>query len=79
MTTLADGTALAHTPVRRVGVRVEKLVPKSETYQQPRLDEPERGWEEAESAIDRAVLRFGPHAVQRARLARRADVLTAAG
>ena len=32
-----------------------------------------------EEAIDRAVLRFGPNAVQRARLARRADVLTAAG
>ena len=57
--------------VRRVGVRAEKLVLKSGTYRQPALDEPARGWEEAESAIDRAVLRFGPKAVQRARLARR--------
>ena len=57
--------------VRRVGVRAEKLVLKSGTYRQPALDEPARGWEEAESAIDRAALRFGPKAVQRARLARR--------
>lgn len=59
--------------IRRVGVRVEKLVPRSSTYQQPALDEPARGWAEAEEAIDKAVLRFGPHAVQRARLARRKD------
>lgn len=54
--------------IRRVGVRVEKLVPKESTYQQPALDEPERGWQEAEAAIDRAILKFGPKAVQRARL-----------
>lgn len=54
--------------IRRVGVRVEKLVPKESTYQQPALDEPARGWGEAEAAIDKAVLRFGPKAVQRARL-----------
>ena len=57
--------------IRRVGVRMEKLVPKAATYQQPALDEPARGWGEAEEAIDKAVLRFGPHAVQRARLTRR--------
>lgn len=54
--------------IRRVGVRVEKLVPKEGTYQQPALDEPEHGWEDAEAAIDRAILKFGPKAVQRARL-----------
>src|SRR5690606_32691040 len=59
--------------IRRVGVRVEKLVPKSETYLQPALDEPDRGWSQAEAAMDRAVLRFGPKAVQRARLTRRAS------
>ena len=32
------------------------------------LDEPEHGWEDAEAAIDRAILKFGPKAVQRARL-----------
>ena len=41
---------------------------KESTYQQPALDEPERGWQEAEAAIDRAILKFGPKAVQRARL-----------
>lgn len=56
--------------IRRVGVRVERLVPKQETYLQPALDEPERGWEQAESAVDALVLRFGPAAVQRARLTR---------
>lgn len=54
--------------IRRVGVRLEKLVPKGTAYQQHRLDDPERGWREAEVAIDRAVRRFGPHAVQRAKL-----------
>ncbi|WP_040284579.1 DNA polymerase IV [Tessaracoccus massiliensis] len=59
--------------IRRVGVRMEKLVPKAETYEQPALDEPTHGWSEAEQAIDRAVLRFGPKAVQRARLTRRVE------
>lgn len=54
--------------IRRVGVRVEKLVAKDAAYQQPALDEPVRGWEDAEAAIDNVVLRFGPKAVQRARL-----------
>ena len=60
--------------IRRVGVRMEKLVPKAATYQQPGLDERARGWGEAEEAIDKAVLRFGPHAVQRARLTRRGSL-----
>lgn len=59
--------------IRRVGVRVEKLVPKSEAYLQPALDEPERGWAQAEEAMDRAILRFGPKAVRRARLTRDAS------
>ncbi|GAB3822138.1 DNA polymerase IV [Tessaracoccus terricola] len=59
--------------IRRVGVRVEKLVAKEETYLQPALDEPEVGWAQAEAAIDRVVLRFGPAAVRRARLTRKAS------
>ncbi len=39
---------------------------------QPELDEPERGWREAERAADAAIARFGPHAVSRATLTRRA-------
>lgn len=57
--------------IRRVGVRMEKLIPKQDAYEQPALDDPERGWAEAEAAIDRAILKFGPKAVQRARLTRR--------
>ncbi|MDO5092018.1 MAG: DNA polymerase IV [Propionibacteriaceae bacterium] len=54
--------------VRLVGVRLEKLTRKSETYEQPTLDEPEHGWAEAEAAVDAAVLRFGPKALRRAAL-----------
>ena len=76
---LFERLRLQRARIRRVGVRVEKLVPKASTYQQPALDDPARGWGEAEEAIDRAVLRFGPKAVQRARLTRGASMLTAAG
>lgn len=54
--------------VRRLGIRVERLVARDEAYQQLPLDAPDRGWREAEQAADRLVLRFGPGAVQRARL-----------
>ncbi|MDU7361750.1 MAG: DNA polymerase IV [Propionibacteriaceae bacterium] len=57
--------------IRRVGVRVGELVPKQTAYEQPALGEPERGWRDAEAAVDKAILRFGPNAVQRARLTRR--------
>lgn len=65
---LFERLRLQRARIRRVGIRVEKLVPKESAYRQPALDEPERGWREAEAAIDRAVWRFGPKAVQRARL-----------
>jgi DNA polymerase-4 len=55
--------------VRRVGVRLESLVPRERGWQQPELTAPEYGWHEAERAVDRAVSRFGPAAVQRASLA----------
>ena len=57
--------------VRRVGVRVEGLLGADRAYRQPRLTDPERGWPEAEQAVDAAVGRFGPAAVQRAILTRR--------
>lgn len=62
---------LSRARIRRVGVRMEKLAGRDETYQQPALDEPSHGWEQAERAMDQAVLRFGPAAVQRARLTKR--------
>jgi DNA polymerase IV len=57
--------------IRRVGVRVEGLLGVDRAYRQPRLTDPERGWPEAEQAVDAAVGRFGPAAVQRAILTRR--------
>ena len=57
--------------IRRVGVRVEGLVDVGKAYRQPTLDEPARGWREAERAADAAVAKYGPRAVQRAVLARR--------
>jgi DNA polymerase-4 len=57
--------------IRRVGVRVEQLVERQRVYWQPQLTDPERGWREADLAIDAAVGKFGPRAVQRAILTRR--------
>jgi DNA polymerase-4 len=57
--------------IRRVGVRVEQLVDRHRVYRQPQLTDPERGWREADLAIDAAVGKFGPAAVQRAVLTRR--------
>lgn len=57
--------------VRRIGVRMEGLVEHQRAYRQPQLTDPERGWREADQAVDAAVGRFGPAAVQRAALTRR--------
>ncbi len=57
--------------IRLVGVRVESLVERGQAYRQPELTEPDHGWREAEQAVDAAVRRFGPAAVQRAVLAGR--------
>jgi DNA polymerase-4 len=57
--------------IRRVGVRVEHLIDRHRVYRQPQLTDPERGWREADLAIDAAVGKFGPAAVQRAVLTRR--------
>jgi DNA polymerase IV len=50
--------------IRRVGVRVEGLVRAERAYRQPQLTDPEYGWREAELAVDAAVGKFGPAAVQ---------------
>jgi DNA polymerase-4 len=70
---LYDRLGASRARVRRVGVRVENLVPAERAYRQPELTAPERGWREAEQAIDLAVGRFGPAAVQRAALTRHRD------
>ncbi|HQY99693.1 MAG TPA: DNA polymerase IV [Propionicimonas sp.] len=56
--------------VRRVRVRVTGLVHQDEVWLQPTLDEPERGWRDAERAADKAIRKFGPRAVRRAVLTR---------
>ena len=57
--------------IRRVGVRVEGLVPIGKACLQPTLLEPEQGWREADHAVDAAVGRFGAGAVRRAVLTQR--------
>jgi DNA polymerase-4 len=54
--------------LRLVGVRMEKLQPAQTAVHQIALDEPDAGWREAETAVDRAVARFGDGAVRPARL-----------
>jgi len=68
---LYDRLGLDRARIRRVGVRMEGLVERHRAYRQPQLTDPERGWREADQAVDAAVGKFGPAAVQRAVLTRR--------
>lgn len=63
-----DSLALQRARVRLLGIRVSGLVPVEQTTRQLALGERERGWSEAEQAIDRAVRRFGPGVVRPAAL-----------
>jgi DNA polymerase-4 len=54
--------------IRLVGVRVEGIVEADEVEAQLVLGAPERGWREAEEAVDRLADRFGRDAVRPARL-----------
>jgi len=47
---------------------VERLVPRAGVHRQLVLGEPERGWADADRAVDRAVGRFGSAAVRPATL-----------
>ncbi len=67
---LYDRLGLQRARVRQVGIRVEGLRDASAVGTQADLFAPDHGWREATAAIDRANLRFGPHAVQRASLTR---------
>lgn len=65
---LYDALGLQRARIRLVGVRVEGLIPVDRAALQPRLDDPDHGWREADHAIDRASARFGAGAVRPASL-----------
>ncbi len=65
---LFDALGLQRARIRLVGVRMEGLVPRERAAHQPRLDEPDHGWREADRAVDRASARFGAGAVRPAAL-----------
>ena len=67
-TRLFDGLGLQRARIRLVGVRVEGLVPRGRVHRQLVLGERERGWSEADRAVDRATHRFGSAAVRPASL-----------
>ncbi|RLV49413.1 DNA polymerase IV [Nocardioides mangrovicus] len=66
--TLYDAVNPARRTVRLVGVRVEGLVPCEGVQRQLVLGARERGWREADQAVDRATSRFGRSAVRPASL-----------
>ncbi|TQS41712.1 DNA polymerase IV [Cryptosporangium phraense] len=57
-------------PIRLVGVRVEGIGPAAAVARQPTLDEPDRGWTEADRAVDAVARRFGSGAIRPAALVR---------
>mgnify|MGYP002351916624 CR=1 FL=1 len=65
---LFRGLNLQRARIRLVGVRVEGLVPRGTVHRQLLLGQRERGWSEADRAIDRAANRFGQGAVRPASL-----------
>ncbi len=70
-TALFRGLGLQRARIRLVGVRVEGLVPRGTVSRQLVLGDRDHGWAEADQAVDRAVTRFGPAAVQPASLLHR--------
>ena len=65
---LYDRLGLQRARLRLVGVRVEGLVPRTAVHRQGVLGERERGWPDADRAVDRAARRFGTTAVRPASL-----------
>lgn len=61
---LYDSLGLQRARIRLVGVRMEGLVDVERASRQPRLDDPDQGWREADRAVDRASARFGAGAVR---------------
>ena len=67
-TRLYDALGLQRARLRLVGVRVEGLVARETVQRQLVLGERERGWAEADRAVDRATRRFGAAAIRPASL-----------
>jgi DNA polymerase-4 len=65
---LFDALALQRARIRLVGVRVENLRASEGIPRQLSLGERERGWREAEQAVDRAANRYGNDVIKPARL-----------
>ncbi len=65
---LFDGLGLQRARIRLVGVRLEGLVEQERAVVQPRLNDPDHGWRDADRAVDRASARFGAGAVRPASL-----------
>jgi DNA polymerase-4 len=65
---LFDGLGLQRARLRLVGVRIEGLSDVATQQRQLLLDEPARGWRDAERAVDRASARFGAGSVRPASL-----------
>ncbi|RKS74522.1 DNA polymerase-4 [Actinomadura pelletieri DSM 43383] len=70
---LYEGAGLERVRLRLVGIRVENLGPAGAAPRQLAFDEPERGWREAERAMDQVAHRFGGGAVRPAALVRPTD------
>jgi DNA polymerase-4 len=67
---LYEALGLDRARLRLVGVRVEGLVDAGQAEEQLILGAPERGWRDADAAVDRAARRFGRGAVRPAALVR---------
>jgi DNA polymerase-4 len=65
---LYDGLDLDRPRIRLVGVRVEGIAAAAESARQLELGARERGWRDADRAVDRAIGRFGSDAVRPATL-----------
>jgi DNA polymerase IV len=70
---LYEALRLDRARLRLVGVRVEGLVDADGVDEQLLLDAPERGWREADQAVDKASRRFGAGVVRPAALVPRDD------
>jgi DNA polymerase IV len=65
---LFEALKLQRARIRLVGVRVQGLADAATVPRQPMLGEREHGWDDAESATDRVIGRFGKDALRRGSL-----------